>query len=160
MKTDKIKTQSELRDILREKKKNGKKIGFTNGCFDILHIGHIRYLSAAKTECDVLVVGLNSDASVQSIKGAGRPVNTEWDRLEVLAALECVDFLTLFAEDTPQVLIEELTPDIVFKGGDWKEEDVVGADHVKKNGGEVRIIAYEEGYSTTNIIEKIKQEEG
>lgn len=156
MKKDKIKSHSELQKEINDAKKKGNKIGFTNGCFDIIHAGHVRYLRTAKNECDILIVGMNSDSSVRSIKGDTRPINSEQDRMEVLAALECVDVVTLFEEDTPQKLIEKLDPDVLFKGGDWKEDEIAGAEHVKKNGGSVRIIGYEEGYSTTKIIEKMK----
>ncbi|MGD2278647.1 MAG: D-glycero-beta-D-manno-heptose 1-phosphate adenylyltransferase [Candidatus Omnitrophota bacterium] len=155
MSTKKLKSLAELADIIVKEKASGKKIGFTNGCFDILHVGHIRYLEEARRDCDVLVIGVNSDSSVKSIKGSRRPINDEKARTEVLAALECVDYLALFAEDTPKKLIEALTPDILFKGGDWKEEDIAGADHVKANGGKVRVIPYVEDYSTTEIIRRI-----
>ncbi|MFH1552107.1 MAG: D-glycero-beta-D-manno-heptose 1-phosphate adenylyltransferase [Candidatus Omnitrophota bacterium] len=154
---DKIKTQADLADIVKKKKSSGKTIGFTNGCFDILHLGHIRYLAEAKKECDFLVIGVNSDASVRSIKGTERPINAQEARMEVLAALGCVDFLTLFEEDTPEKLIKELTPDILFKGGDWNEEDIVGADHVKSRGGRARVIPYLEGYSTTDLIKRLRE---
>ncbi|MFC1644099.1 D-glycero-beta-D-manno-heptose 1-phosphate adenylyltransferase [Candidatus Omnitrophota bacterium] len=154
---DKIKTQADLVDIVKKEKSSGKTIGFTNGCFDILHLGHIRYLADAKKECDLLVIGVNSDASVRSIKGTERPINVQEARMEVLAALECVDFLTLFEEDTPEKLIKELTPDILFKGGDWSEEDIVGADHVKSHGGRARVIPYLEGYSTTELIKRLRE---
>ncbi|MFQ5952809.1 MAG: D-glycero-beta-D-manno-heptose 1-phosphate adenylyltransferase [Candidatus Omnitrophota bacterium] len=156
MSTDKIKTQDELRGIVEKEKASGKKVGFTNGCFDVLHLGHVQYLEEAKKDCDLLVIGLNSDKSVRSIKEAGRPINDEKARSEVLAALECIDYLTLFEEDTPENLIRTLTPNILFKGGDWKEEDIVGAEHVKSNGGKVQVIPYVEGYSTTEMIERIK----
>ena len=117
----------------------------------------MRYLEEARRSCDVLVIGVNSDSSVKSIKGDGRPVNNEKARTEVLASLECVDYLTLFQEDTPQNLIEALTPSVLFKGGDWKEEDVVGGAHVKANGGKVKIIPYIKGYSTTELINKINR---
>ncbi|MDP8259257.1 MAG: D-glycero-beta-D-manno-heptose 1-phosphate adenylyltransferase [Candidatus Aadella gelida] len=155
-KNDKIKNRSELLGVARDAKEKGNKVGFTNGCFDIIHAGHVRYLRSAKDECDILIVGMNSDSSVRSIKGDSRPVNLEHDRMEVLAALECVDLITLFEEDTPQKLIEELGPDILFKGGDWKEDEIAGAAYVKKNGGRVKIIGYEEGYSTTNTIKRMK----
>ena len=155
MMADKIKTQPELADIVEREKNAGKKIGFTNGCFDILHLGHARYLNAAKKRCDLLIVGVNSDASVRSIKGPRRPVNAQEDRMEVLGALECVDLVTLFEEDTPEELIKKVMPDILFKGGDWDEKEVVGARHVKAHGGEVKIIPYVEGYSTTDIIKRM-----
>lgn len=158
MPTQKLKPLTELSDIVGGEKASGKKVGFTNGCFDILHLGHIRYLEEAKKSCDVLVIGVNSDSSVRSIKGSQRPINDEAARTEVLGALECVDYLVLFGEDTPKKLIEALTPDVLFKGGDWKEEDIVGADHVKASGGEVKVIPYVEGYSTTELIERIRKE--
>ncbi|MCK4852148.1 MAG: D-glycero-beta-D-manno-heptose 1-phosphate adenylyltransferase, partial [Candidatus Omnitrophica bacterium] len=136
-------------------KEDGATIGFTNGCFDVLHLGHVRYLRSAKQECDVLIVGVNSDDSVRRLKGEGRPVNNERARMEVLAAVEYVDIVTLFAEDTPETLIESLTPQILFKGGDWNEDSVAGARHVKSRGGKVRILPYEEGYSTTDIITRL-----
>ncbi|MGB2630456.1 MAG: D-glycero-beta-D-manno-heptose 1-phosphate adenylyltransferase [Candidatus Omnitrophota bacterium] len=153
----KIKSWQELAGIIKKEKASGKTIGFTNGCFDILHLGHIKYLEEARSNCDLLVVGVNSDGSVKSIKGDSRPVNNEKARTEVLAALESVDFITLFDEDTPEHLIKTLTPGVLFKGGDWKEEDIVGADHVKSSGGKVQVIPYIEGYSTTEMIEKIKK---
>lgn len=155
---DKIKTQKELAAAVDKERASGRRIGFTNGCFDLLHPGHVRYLEQAAAACDVLVVALNSDASVKSIKGPARPVNTESKRIEVLAALESVDYVTLFDEDTPVKLIEGLTPDMLFKGGDWKEDSIAGAGHVKANGGKVVIIPYEDGHSTTALIEKMKKE--
>jgi len=147
-------------EVLKEKidtlRRQGKKIAFTNGCFDILHVGHIRYLREAKKKADVLVVALNSDASVQAIKGEKRPVIGQQERAEIIAALECVDFVTIFSELTPLELIKFLQPDVLIKGGDWPEEKVVGRDEVKKWGGHVAIIPEVEGKSTTNIIEKIK----
>lgn len=139
-------------DILRE---NGKIIAFTNGCFDILHVGHVRYLKEAKSTADVLVLGLNSDASVREIKGEKRPLVGEDERAEVLAALECVDFITIFSEPTPLALINLIKPDILIKGGDWPEEKIVGRDEVRKWGGRVVVIAEVKGKSTTNIVDKI-----
>ena len=153
--TGKIKTRENLADILKKAQADGKKTGFTNGCFDIIHLGHVRYLSEARRYCDVLVLGLNSDASVKRLKGEGRPVNPQDARAEVLEALECVDLITVFDEDTPEELIKLITPDIIFKGGDWKEEDIAGAGHVKAAGGEVKVIPYVDGYSTTKFIEKL-----
>lgn len=158
MPVSKIKKLPELMDIILSLKEEGKKIGFTNGCFDILHVGHVRYLAEAKKTCDVLVVGLNSDASVRSIKGQNRPVNNEVSRAEVLSALESVDLVTIFAEDTPEKLIKAVGPEVLLKGGDWTAETVVGADHVRAYGGEVIIISYVDGYSTTGIIEKMDKE--
>ena len=156
MRSAKIKTWTELAAMAKKEKNAGKIIGFTNGCFDILHLGHVRYLMEAKKECDFLVIGVNSDESVRRLKGEGRPVNAQDARVEVLAALECVDFLTIFEEDTPETLIEEVTPDMLFKGGDWDEKTVAGADHVKAHGGKVRLIPYVEGCSTTDIIRKLR----
>ncbi|MEA3489308.1 MAG: D-glycero-beta-D-manno-heptose 1-phosphate adenylyltransferase [Candidatus Omnitrophota bacterium] len=155
--SSKIKTQEELAEMIGREKASGKKIGFTNGCFDIIHRGHVKYLEDAKKDCDLLLIGVNSDDSVRRIKGEGRPVNPQEDRIKVLAAFESVDFLTIFDDETPQVLIKKLTPDVLFKGGDWKEEDIVGADHVRDNGGRVRVIPYLEGYSTTELIERLKK---
>jgi rfaE bifunctional protein nucleotidyltransferase chain/domain len=149
------------RKILKEKldalRREGKKIAFTNGCFDILHVGHVRYLREAKKTANVLVLALNSDASVQSIKGEKRPLVPEEERAEILAALEFIDFVTIFGEITPLELINYLKPDILIKGGDWPEDKVVGRDDVKKWGGRVIIIPEVEGKSTTNIVEKIKR---
>lgn len=136
----------------------GKKIVFTNGCFDILHVGHKRYLQAASTLGDILVVGVNSDASVRRLKGEGRPVNNEEDRMEMLSAMECVDYVAMFEEDTPYELINKVQPDVLVKGGDYKKEDVVGGDIVESRGGRVEIIKFVEGKSTTNIINSIKND--
>jgi rfaE bifunctional protein nucleotidyltransferase chain/domain len=148
------------RTILREKmdvlRKDGKKIAFTNGCFDILHVGHVRYLREARKTADVLVLALNSDSSVRSIKGEKRPLVPEAERAEVLAALEFIDFITIFPESTPLELINYLKPDILIKGGDWPEEKIVGREEVKKWGGRVVLIPEVKGKSTTNIVEKIK----
>ena len=155
--TRKVKTQEELIEIIGKEKAASKKVGFTNGCFDILHLGHVRYLALAKGECDVLVAGMNSDGSTKRLKGEERPVNPQEARAQVLAALESVDFVTIFEEDTPEELIKALSPDVLFKGGDWKEDQIAGAAHVKAVGGEVKIIPLEEGYSTTGLIEKLKK---
>ena len=157
MAREKIKTRRELGGIIEKEKASGKTIGFTNGCFDIIHAGHVRYLGEARSECDLLIVGVNSDSSVKSIKGEDRPLNKEEARMEVLAALESVDYLTLFEEDTPLDLIKEITPDILFKGGDWNESEIAGGDHVKACGGKVRLIQYIEGHSTTGLIDKIRK---
>ena len=153
---NKILERNALKDKLEELRKKGKKIAFTNGCFDILHVGHVRYLREAKKTADVLVLALNSDSSVRSIKGEKRPLMNEKERAEILAALECIDFVTIFQELTPLELINYLKPDILIKGGDWPEEKVVGREEVKKWGGRVVIIPEVEGKSTTNIVEKIK----
>lgn len=125
---------------------------FTNGCFDVLHRGHVTYLAAARDLGDCLVVGLNSDASVKRLKGENRPINNENDRALVLAALSFIDYIILFEEDTPKNLIEQVRPDILVKGGDYKIEDIVGADFVQKNGGKVLTIPFVDGYSSTKII--------
>jgi D-beta-D-heptose 7-phosphate kinase/D-beta-D-heptose 1-phosphate adenosyltransferase len=154
---NKILERNALSNELEELRKKGKKIAFTNGCFDILHVGHVRYLREAKKTADVLVLALNSDSSVRSIKGEKRPLMNENERAEMLAALEFVDFVTIFEELTPLELINCLKPDILIKGGDWPEEKVVGREEVKKWGGRVAIIPEIEGKSTTNIVEKIKK---
>jgi len=154
---NKILERDALKDKLEELRKKGKKIAFTNGCFDILHVGHVRYLREAKKTTDVLVLALNSDSSVRSIKGEKRPLMTENERAEILAALEFIDFVTIFNELTPLELINYLKPDILIKGGDWPEEKVVGREEIKKWGGRVAIIPEVEGKSTTNIVEKIKK---
>ncbi len=151
----KIKTIAELRPLLSILRAAGKKIVFTNGCFDIIHTGHARYLAKARALGDMLVVAVNSDASVRAIKGDKRPVNSEADRMEVLAALEAVDFVTLFSEPDPYRIISELQPDVLVKGGDWPVDKIVGRDIVTARGGQVVNIPYVEGASTTGIIEKI-----
>ncbi len=138
-------------------KEQGKKIVFTNGCFDILHCGHIKYLQEAKSLGDKLVLGLNSDNSVRRLKGKERPVNPQVCRAEILAALEVVDMVIIFDEDTPLTIIENILPNILVKGGDWKIEDIVGSDVVLGNGGEVKSLSFLQGFSTTSIIEKIKK---
>jgi rfaE bifunctional protein nucleotidyltransferase chain/domain len=136
-------------------KKNGKKIVFTNGCFDILHAGHVRYLAAAGAEGDILIVGLNSDESVKLIKGNKRPVITQAQRAEVLAALEPVDYVTIFNEPDPFKLICRIKPDVLVKGADWEEKDIVGADIVKKNGGRIVRVDIVQQISTSEIIQRI-----
>ncbi|MCI5145149.1 MAG: D-glycero-beta-D-manno-heptose 1-phosphate adenylyltransferase [Candidatus Electrothrix sp. AR3] len=131
------------------------KIIFTNGCFDLLHPGHVSYLEEARASGDCLVVGLNSDRSVQALKGMSRPVNSEQDRARVLASLGCVDFITIFDEDTPYRLIMTLQPDILVKGADWPEDQIIGASEVKAKGGVVKRIPFDHQKSTTAIIEKI-----
>ncbi len=153
---DKILDRRTLKEKLDELRARGKTIAFTNGCFDILHVGHVRYLREAKKTADILVLALNSDSSVRAIKGEKRPVVGEQERAEIMAALEFIDFVTLFQELTPLELINYLQPDVLIKGGDWAEEKVVGREEVKKWGGRVAIIPEIEGKSTTNIVEKIK----
>ncbi len=141
--------------VARIKKK--KKVVFTNGCFDILHAGHVRYLAKARALGDILVIGLNSDKSVRKIKGAGRPIVPEAERAEVLAALESVDYVVSFDEPTPIELIQALVPDILVKGADWKHGEIVGEDVVKAAGGKVKRVTLVKGKSTTNIIKKIER---
>lgn len=149
---DKIITdRTKLKGIVATLKSQGKKIVFTNGCFDLIHAGHVRYLREAKNSGNVLVIGLNSDASVSTIK-PGRPVTPENQRAEVLASLEMVDYVTLFSEDTPYELIKEIGPDVLVKGADWNVADIVGKDLVQ----EVRTIPFVDGISTSNIIKKIQ----
>lgn len=131
---------------------------FTNGCFDIIHRGHIEYLNQAKSLGKSLIIGLNSDASVRKIKGEGRPINNQTDRAFVLNNLKCVDAVIIFDEDTPYDLIKALRPDFLVKGGDWREEQIVGSDVVKNYGGKVYSLKYIDSYSTTNIIDKIKKD--
>lgn len=134
-----------------------KKIVFTNGCFDIIHLGHLEYLSKAASLGDILIVGLNTDASVKRLKGPQRPVNNEYARAMALASLRFIDAVTLFEEDTPYSLIQLVQPDILVKGNDYKPEDIVGFDIVKAKGGQVKTIELVEGYSSTNIIEKLNR---
>jgi rfaE bifunctional protein nucleotidyltransferase chain/domain len=138
------------------KDREGKKVVFTNGCFDILHRGHVSYLNEARSCGDMLVVGLNSDASVKRLKGEHRPVNNEQDRKFMLENLKAVDYVFIFEEDTPYNLINDVRPNVLVKGGDWKVEDIVGHDIVSADGGEVRSLNFEDGYSTTNLINEIQ----
>jgi D-beta-D-heptose 7-phosphate kinase/D-beta-D-heptose 1-phosphate adenosyltransferase len=137
-------------------KKSGKKIVFTNGCFDLIHKGHISYLEKAKKLGDILVVGLNSDESVKRLKGVNRPIKTLDNRAAVLAGLASVDFVIKFEEDTPKIIIEQLCPDILIKGGDYTIDQIVGADFVLKNGGEVLTIDFVPGFSSSQIIQKME----
>ncbi len=155
----KIVERRRLSEIIRKEKDKGKKIVFTNGCFDILHRGHVEYLEYASTLGDILVIGVNSDESVRRLKGKERPINTLADRMYVLAALYMTDFITSFHEDTPYNLIMEIMPHILVKAGDYAPEEVVGKDIVEKNGGKVVIAPYIKGYSTTSIINKMKKGE-
>jgi rfaE bifunctional protein nucleotidyltransferase chain/domain len=137
-------------------KRNGKRVVFTNGCFDLLHPGHIKLLEAARGLGDALVVGLNSDESVRTLKGAGRPVIPERERAEILANLECVDAVVIFNELTPQKTVATLLPDILVKGGDWPGNQIVGREEVEAAGGKVVLIDVVQGYSTTEILNKIR----
>lgn len=141
-------------ELFLEQNKN-KKIIFTNGCFDIIHRGHVSYLNEAKSLGDILILGVNSDASVKRLKGESRPVNSELDRKFVLENLKAVDFVEIFDEDTPLSLITHITPNFLVKGGDWKPEQIVGSEHVTQNGGTVRSLRFINGFSTTSTIKKI-----
>jgi len=152
---DKILDRTSLKKKLDALRQEGKKIAFTNGCFDLLHVGHVRYLKEARKTADVLVLALNSDSSVHAIKGSKRPLVPEQERAEVLSALECIDFITIFSEPTPLELIVLLQPDVLIKGGDWAEEQVVGRNEIRQWGGRVEIIPEVVGRSTTNIVDKV-----
>lgn len=144
-----------LRRALVRLKRQGRTVAFTNGCFDILHFGHVRYLEKAKGYNRVLVIGLNSDRSVRKIKGPQRPIVSQNARAAVLAALACVDYVTIFNEETPQKLIAALKPDVLVKGADWKGKEVAGSDVVRKYGGKVEYAPYIPRYSSTNVIEAV-----
>lgn len=150
------KAGQECLDMIRSWKSKGLKIVFTNGCFDIIHAGHIRYLSEAKKTGDILVIGLNSDSSVKRLKGDNRPVNEQYARAEVLAYMGDVDMVVIFDEDTPYELIKLIVPDALVKGGDWSADNIIGSDIVLKNKGVVKSLSYIEGFSTSKVIEKIK----
>jgi len=153
----KIQSWKSIQSTVSQWKLVGEKIVFTNGCFDILHFGHIHYLAEASELGDRLVIGLNSEASVKRLKGEHRPINDEVTRQYLLAALEFVDGVVVFEEDTPLELIKTILPDVIVKGGDWKSEQIVGSDIVLANGGQVKILVFKEGYSTTLIEEKIRK---
>ena len=144
-------------DAIKSDKKYNKKIVFTNGCFDILHVGHIRYLSEAKSLGDILVVGINSDESVKNLKGPSRPINSLSDRSLLLSELVCVDYVVSFKEQTPLKLIKMIMPDILVKGGDYTLDNVVGSKEVIDTGGKVELLKFHDGYSSTNYIDKIKK---
>ena len=146
-----------LRDICEKLRKKGEVIVFTNGCFDIIHLGHVRYLKKAKELGTLLIVAINSDESVRKIKGKGRPINNQMARAEVLDSLKPVDMVTIFPEETPLETIKMVRPHFLVKGGDWRPETTIGREFVEGYGGKVVIIPYEEGYSTTSIIERIKK---
>lgn len=154
----KIRELRELKAIVANAKADGSKVVFTNGCFDLIHRGHLHLLRAAKKLGDLLIVALNSDSSVKAIKGSGRPILPQADRAELIAALEMVDYVILFGESDPYHLIQELKPDVLVKGGDWPKGTIVGADVVEGAGGKVAVIPYLEGHSTTRIIERMRRE--
>lgn len=153
---DKIKTRPEAKAIVDSWKKQGLKVVFTNGCFDILHLGHVDYLEKARSLGDKLVLGLNTDDSVSRFKGPSRPIQDENSRAHILASLQFIDLVVFFNEDTPLELISTLIPQVLVKGSDYLAENIVGADVVKKHGGVVKTIEFVPGYSTTKIVEKIK----
>lgn len=151
----KVQSWTQLAETVSHWKEHGERIVFTNGCFDLLHYGHIRYLAEAKDLGHRLVIGVNSDASVSRLKGPSRPIKDEQTRSLLLAALACVDAVAIFGEDTPLELIQLVVPDVLVKGGDWKPEQIVGSEVVLANGGEVRSLQFAEGHSTTNLEQKI-----
>ncbi len=152
-----ILNSTDIKHRVKELKSEGRKIVFTNGCFDILHRGHVEYLEQAKSLGDILIVAVNSDSSVKKLKGENRPVNKEEDRAFLINSLKPVDIVTIFTEDTPYNLISGIVPDVLVKGGDWKEEDIVGSDIVKKNGGRVVSLKFVDNYSTTSIIDRMSK---
>ena len=156
----KLKTLDEAAAIAAQTRSSGKSVVFTNGCFDLLHRGHVHTLRQAKASGDVLIVGLNSDRSVKSIKGPMRPILPETDRVELIAAMEMVDCVVLFDESDPYRLIAAIKPDVLAKGGDWSADKIVGADIVGQNGGRVEVIPYLPGFSTSEIIERIRNSDG
>lgn len=156
-KRQKVLSAQALTRRLQTLRRQGRRIVFTNGCFDLLHPGHVRYLRAAKRLGDVLVVGVNTDASVRRLKGPTRPLVPLRDRCEVLAALEMVDYVTAFGTDTPQRLITQVQPDVLVKGGDWAPDRIVGADIVQARGGTVRSLRFAPGYSTSALVERIQR---
>lgn len=153
----KITTRQELASRLDERRRQGHRIVFTNGCFDLMHIGHTRYLQAARDLGDALVVGVNSDESVRTLnKGADRPIVPDAQRAEILAALACVDYVVIFSEPDPGALIATLQPDILVKGGDWSAERIVGRETVEARGGRVQTIPLVPGVSTTTLVQRIR----
>ena len=150
-------TLEDFSEIRKRIKDEGKKLVFTNGCFDIIHRGHIEYLNQAKSLGDYLIVAINSDESVRKIKGNSRPINNEEDRMYVLENLKPVDFVIIFKEDTPYEIIKNIMPDILVKGGDWKVDDIVGSDIVNASGGKTLSLKYVKDYSTTNVIRKLNE---
>ena len=156
----KLKSLEEIKAIVVEARNNGKRVAFTNCCFDLLHRGHVHVLRAARACADLLIVGINSDQSVKQIKGPARPVLPEYDRSELLGAMEMVDYVILFGESDPYSLISAIRPDVLVKGGDWNTDKIIGADLVAETGGEVVVVPYIKGFSTTEIIERIKNSDG
>jgi D-beta-D-heptose 7-phosphate kinase/D-beta-D-heptose 1-phosphate adenosyltransferase len=153
---EKIITRAQATTIAAQARRDGRRVVFTNGCFDLLHLGHVRYLAAARDAGDLLVVGLNDDASVRRLKGASRPLVPEAARAEVVAALAAVDYVTVFGEDTPYDLIRAVLPDVLVKGSDWAPNEVVGRDVVEARGGRVVLIPVVDGFSTSSLVERLK----
>jgi len=151
----KVKNLSALLQIVRRRKKQGKRIVFTNGCFDLLHLGHVVYLERAKSKGDLLIVAINSDRSMRELKGRERPLVPQSERARVLAGLSSVDYVTIFEEPTPHSVIQALEPDVLVKGADWKKYDIIGSDVVRRLGGKVETIPVVKGVSTTQIIKRI-----
>ena len=156
----KIVTRAALAAASRRMARQGKRLVFTNGCFDLMHPGHVRLLNRARRLGDALAVALNSDASVRRLKGPGRPILNQKERAEILAALECVDFVAVFSEPTPQQIIRAVRPKVLVKGGDWSPSRIVGRDTVEADGGEVRVIPLRKGFSTTAILRRIVSRRG
>lgn len=156
----KLKSLEEIKAIVIGARNNGKRVAFTNGCFDLLHRGHVQVLRAARACADLLIVGINSDQSVRQIKGPARPVLPESERCELVGAMEMVDFVILFDDRDPYSLISAIRPDVLVKGGDWNTEKIIGGDLVEESGGEVVVVPYIKGFSTTEIIERIKNSDG
>ena len=154
---DKIKPLRALVGVVRRANARGRRVVFTNGCFDLLHAGHVKLLEHARRQGDLLIVGLNSDRSVRALKGPGRPVFSQRDRALLLAELQSVDYVTIFNERTPQRLIERLRPDVLMKGADWRSGQIVGSDVVRRKGGRVVRFPILKGYSTTKLIQRIRR---
>ena len=154
--TGKLKTLDELITLAAQARSNGKVVVFTNGCFDLLHRGHVHILRQARAAGDLLIVAINSDQSVKAIKGPARPICSEMDRLELIAAMEMVDYVILFDDPDPSDLIASIKPDVLAKGGDWNKDEVVGGDIVERHGGRILLVPYLNGYSTSEIIERIR----
>jgi len=160
MSIDKVKTLDEILAIRLRLRKAGNKLVFTNGCFDLLHVGHVRYLVRARELGDCLVVAVNSDRSMRVLKGAARPVVAELERAEILAALECVDYVVIFDDHTPQDIIAAIVPDVLVKGADWGSNEIVGRETVEGAGGSVRTVPLVEGASTSSLIARIRERFG
>jgi rfaE bifunctional protein nucleotidyltransferase chain/domain len=155
--TPRVLTWEQTGSFVRTARASGRRIVFTNGVFDLLHPGHVRYLQQARSLGDLLIVGLNADASVKRNKGPGRPITPEDERAEVLAALECVDAVVIFDQDTPADIVRLVQPDVLVKGADWPADQIVGRDTVEARGGRVVLVPVEQGHSTSAIVERIKQ---